>query len=1244
MNIKKCTILLLSGLVFSQLRAQVTAYIPNVIPPSPNASTLTKFSDVPVSPYTGTADISVPIFTIQAKGLSIPIDLAYHTGGIRLSEESGWVGLGWALNAGGMISRTINDKDDFGGMYTTDVPQPAGDLGAWQPANGPPYAIGQTCPSCPPININKYIFDFNCSYDVRFNTSGADSVSNFAQPFTSSANSPYDLEPDSYSYNFPGKSGKFIITRTHQVIMEKQDNIRIQLLNPSGSIYYFLITDEKGNKFYFNMLEHGGLASNPSTLSTWHLSKILTQQNDSVKFNYVIPTGNPSNSVASTQTQTYTISCSSSGLNTSSNSGYVYDNVILQNIDYADGQVQFTFDNSRQDLQGGTKLNKIAIYSKNTAIGNNLTYIKEHDFFYTYFNAGTGADSLEMERLRLDSVKEVSAGVPLKPYSFIYNSAAPYPEGAKHSFSIDHWGYYNGQGNTVLVPSIMTSYLLNNVTSYFNYTGAIRDPSFPNMEAFSLQKVTYPTGGSSVLTYAANTYDYNKSQISGQIAENPYLTLSTVDTAINIPSSLFPGSTTTVTGNINFTNIYPLIAPGQPGTNATITISFISNYSTGWPPADRVPYNKLSVTFNGGITDLSYSGLTCSGPACSVSYNLAIPSAANYPFSVYWDKTVIPPADFSEVSITVSYQGFTPYVNSNPTLTAGGLRVSSIVDYNLDGTIAKQRTWDYGYGSSDQYSNGKLMAFPSYVHSELVTYGTGQCLNFVLFSNSNSALTSTIGGNIVGYSQVAEYTVNPSGGVDNGKVVYNFVNTPDTTIYYGGLRLPGIPNMGNNLNGELLSKITYKDIGSGVYWKVKEADSYYHTTNKSVYYSSKYQSSAFAGNPSGYCPGGTPVPNQGIAEFFPSIKSERVLEDSTYNIVYDQNDTTKYVTTVNKSFYDNPLNYLLTRSKLTDSKGNIHVSKQTYPQDYIVSGGLTNNAILDSLIGRNMVAETIEKRDSLYYAGNPTGYVTGASESRYRQLSANSNPMVLDKLYKLDIVGPVTNFVPMSVSGNTYNQDSRYRQLISFDTYDGSNNISQYTLLYQPSVSILWDYRAVSPIAQVKGAAQTDIAYTSFEAQGTGNWTVGSSARDSVTVALTGTKSYNLALGNISKSGLTSATTYVVSYWTKNSSPLTITGTITGYPVKGFTNSNGWTYYEHKVTGQTTITLSGTGNIDEVRLYPQSAEMTSYTYNPLTGVSSINDARAGINFFEYDGFQRLVNIKDQYGNIVKNYTYHYYGQ
>lgn len=148
--------------------------------------------------------------------------------------------------------------------------------------------------------------------------------------------------------------------------------------------------------------------------------------------------------------------------------------------------------------------------------------------------------------------------------------------------------------------------------------------------------------------------------------------------------------------------------------------------------------------------------------------------------------------------------------------------------------------------------------------------------------------------------------------------------------------------------------------------------------------------------------------------------------------------------------------------------------------------------------------------------------------------------------------------------------------------------------------------------------------------------------RDNVN-ALTGVSSYNLTNGALTKGGLTAANSYVVSYWTKNASPLSITGTVSGYPLKGATN-NGWTYYEHRVTGQTTVTLSGTGNIDEVRLYPVGALMTSYTYDPLVGVKSINDARNQISYYEYDGFQRLMNVKDKDGNIIKHMDYHYQGQ
>jgi hypothetical protein len=284
-----------------------------------------------------------------------------------------------------------------------------------------------------------------------------------------------------------------------------------------------------------------------------------------------------------------------------------------------------------------------------------------------------------------------------------------------------------------------------------------------------------------------------------------------------------------------------------------------------------------------------------------------------------------------------------------------------------------------------------------------------------------------------------------------------------------------------------------------------------------------------------------------------------------------------------------------------------------------------------------MLATSIEKRDSLYYSGSSTGYVAGASVSRYKQLS--SGVVVADKKYKLDIVKPVTDFVPMTVSGATVNQDSRYRQLISFDGYDGKNNISQYTVTGQLPVSILWDYRWTSPIAQVKNADTTSIAYTSFEAEGNGRWTVPSALRDSVT-AISGIKSYNLSNGAVSRAGLTAGTAYIVSYWTKSATSLTIAGTISGYPVNGL-NTQGWFYHEHRVTGQTTVTLAGNGSIDEVRLYPLNAEMVTNTYTPLVGVTTSIDARSGLTYYDYDNLLRLLNIRNQDGNILKSYNYHY---
>jgi hypothetical protein len=57
-----------------------------------------------------------------------------------------------------------------------------------------------------------------------------------------------------------------------------------------------------------------------------------------------------------------------------------------------------------------------------------------------------------------------------------------------------------------------------------------------------------------------------------------------------------------------------------------------------------------------------------------------------------------------------------------------------------------------------------------------------------------------------------------------------------------------------------------------------------------------------------------------------------------------------------------------------------------------------------------------------------------------------------------------------------------------------------------------------------------------------------------------------------------------------------------------------------------------------------NAMMTSYTYTPLIGITSITDAKGLNSYYEYDSSNRLQFIKDQNLNILQKYCYNYLGQ
>ncbi len=87
-------------------------YLESTMPPSPEPASITKFADVPITHSCGMAEYDIPFYTLQGSELSIPISLHYASGGIKLDEIAGVAGLGWTLEAGGCITRTVMDMPD----------------------------------------------------------------------------------------------------------------------------------------------------------------------------------------------------------------------------------------------------------------------------------------------------------------------------------------------------------------------------------------------------------------------------------------------------------------------------------------------------------------------------------------------------------------------------------------------------------------------------------------------------------------------------------------------------------------------------------------------------------------------------------------------------------------------------------------------------------------------------------------------------------------------------------------------------------------------------------------------------------------------------------------------------------------------------------------------------------------------------------------------------------------------------
>ncbi|WP_143822966.1 DUF5977 domain-containing protein [Mucilaginibacter sp. MD40] len=599
------------------------------------------------------------------------------------------------------------------------------------------------------------------------------------------------------------------------------------------------------------------------------------------------------------------------------------------------------------------------------------------------------------------------------------------------------------------------------------------------------------------------------------------------------------------------------------------------------------------------------------------------------------------------------------YFYNGVTRFVGGLRIKSIQSFYGIGAIPVVRSFQYNSASPNFPSGGSFLGYGFFQSSVRVgrlrqSGGTGLIAAKTVRTFSSEAANAFTGadGNPLAYTNVTEYQGDLINNI--GKSVYIYQSNSDllSSATYSGT--PVIDDYSHK-RGHLLSKTDYVKLPNNTYQPVKSesydyvafADSTYD--NVGVLIRQVRQCEDGNGVPQLYL-----LPNGASAgddrnSYQPvgyAIKTGDSYPVSTTTKFYDQNDPSKFTSTTVEYKYDNFMHQQVSRTRTTDSKGNLKIAVNKYPADYIqINTATTGNSTLDAMLAANMQAEPIEKWDSVK---NVTTSLNGVVSAQLDLYQSNSQTVLPASIKKLNIPSPITNFSPATVVSGNITSDSRYVQMIAFDNYAiGDNALLQYTSRNAGPTSVIWDYNGEYPSAQIKNAIYSTLtgnkasAYTSFETNNGGNWTY-TAKPVTARYAPTGKLVFPLSQGNISANGFDLSKPHILSYWSDNGAANVYASS--AVPGKALRTVNGWTLYRHDLPAAgagINISISGSGNIDELKTYPADAQMNTYTFDA-DGLSAITDEKDQISKFEYDPSQRLQFARDWQNNIIKAYDYHNY--
>ena len=442
--------------------------VEKIVPQSPQTASLFKYTEYPVSPATGIPEIQVPIYTIECDGIQVPISISYHASGIKVDDIATPVGLGWTLNAGGAIGRSVlGIQDTYAEYYLKSEDEVHDKL--WNDKDGGFY------------------------YDMSDLISG---------------NGRIDTQSDKYVYNFAGKTGSFRLNYENmQFTPIPYTPLKMEELSPKPTYIGhsnsgYKITDSDGTEYYFQEPETEYIRSSVGVgkyhTSSLYLTKIVTpSKRDTIIFEYE-------------KTSNYQVLLLSEYQHVGKKlepwgnrilDDYGQDLIkttidytvpLLTSIKWQNNVATFNYLSNRLDRQE-ERLNSINIRN---SIGD---VVKNVDFC----NNGYLGDSKKNYRMLLDSVKVYGTDLAqAEVYRFNYD-LNPLPA-LKNVQDLetwycteDYWGYYNGTKSRTFIPKDYT-------VAKYKEQGTNREPDYRFIQNGILKEITYPTGGTSCFEYEQN--------------------------------------------------------------------------------------------------------------------------------------------------------------------------------------------------------------------------------------------------------------------------------------------------------------------------------------------------------------------------------------------------------------------------------------------------------------------------------------------------------------------------------------------------------------------------------------------------------------------------------------------------------------------------------------------------------------------------------------------------------------------